>query len=80
MRGPGYSCGGLCLANVPVFSSERQKEPEGRPSAIVRCNALLDSTGRQRWGVGTLVDRCAGIGHQLPVPNERRFREFRLFR
>ncbi len=33
----------VCLANVLVFSSERQREPEGRPSAIVCCNTLLDS-------------------------------------
>ena len=30
-------------ANVLVFSSERQREPEGRPSAIVCCNTLLGS-------------------------------------
>ena len=29
------------LANVPAFSCERQREAEGRPAALVSCNALL---------------------------------------
>jgi hypothetical protein len=38
---------GLCVirhrdpANVPAFSCERQGEAEGRPAALVSCNALL---------------------------------------
>src|SRR5262245_23645976 len=27
--------------NVPAFSCERQREAEGRPAALVSCNALL---------------------------------------
>jgi hypothetical protein len=29
------------MPNVPAFSCERQREAEGRPAALVSCNALL---------------------------------------
>jgi hypothetical protein len=41
-------------ANVPAFSCERQREAEGRPAALVSCNALL---GGVVAGISTLLVR-----------------------
>jgi hypothetical protein len=43
---PAIKCTGFsCPPNVLVFSSERQREPDGRPSAFVCSKTLLGGTG-----------------------------------
>jgi len=52
------------LSNVPAFSCERQREAEGRPQALVSCNALLGgvvaSTASYR-GRSQAIPRMSGL-------------------
>jgi hypothetical protein len=53
----------LCI--VLVFSSERQREPEGRPSAIACCNTLLASSRASSRVVRKIV--CQRQNHSGPI-------------